>query len=355
MVKNKTRKKRKTIKRKTIKSKIRTLKSYSPTINKQLQSLKNDIKLQPLTTNCPKPRQIYIHDKKKCFNWDNNNVKQFYLKNLLVKNINEKRILAPKQYQSNCWFNTFFMVFFISDKGRKFTRHFRETMITGKRIDGTKLDENVLWPFFQLNTMIHSSLEGHYGGIMNTNNSIMNLYKILIAHFNKLPFHLKKKYYLQHLMPKKVNDAGNPLSIYEYLMIYLGKNPIQLTQIDVYLINNKKKVFKIFKNEPHIPHIIAVERFGDDKVHLKNEYKFGKYKYKLDSVILRDITKEHFSAYLTVNKKEYKFDGESFKRLKKFSWNNHLNNATKTWQNTDEWDSPFNFTKGYGVYFYYRV
>ena len=50
MVKNKTRKKRKTIKRKTIKSKIRTLKSYSPTINKQFLSLKDDIKLQKLTS-----------------------------------------------------------------------------------------------------------------------------------------------------------------------------------------------------------------------------------------------------------------------------------------------------------------
>ena len=191
MVKNKTRKKRKI---KTIKSKMRTLKSYSPTINKQFKSLKSNIKLQQLTTNCQKKKQIYIRDKEKCFDWNDNMVKQFYSKNLQAKNINEKKILAPKQYQSNCWFNTFFMVFFISDKGRKFTRHFRETMITGKRMDGSKLDSNVLWPFFELNTMIHSSLEGHYGGIMNTNNSIMNLYKILIQHFNNLPFHLKKKY-----------------------------------------------------------------------------------------------------------------------------------------------------------------
>lgn len=352
MVKNKTRKKRKI---KTIKSKMRTLKSYSPTINKQFKSLKSNIKLQQLTTKCQKKKQIYIHDKEKCFDWNDNMVKQFYSKNLQAKNINEKKILAPKQYQSNCWFNTFFMVFFISDKGRKFTRHFRETMITGKRMDGSKLDSNVLWPFFELNTMIHSSLEGHYGGIMNTNNSIMNLYKILIQHFNNLPFHLKKKYYLQHLKPKKVNDAGNPLSIYEYLMIYLGKNPIQLTHINVGVINNKKKVFKILKNEPHIPHIISVERFGDDKIDLKNEYKFGNYKYKLDSVVLRDISKEHFSAYLTVNKKEFRFDGESFKRLNKFKWKKNINNANKTWQNTDEWDTPFNFTKGYGIYFYYRT
>ena len=347
--------KKKTRKRKKIKSKIRTLKSYSPTINKKMTRLKSNVNLQKLTTNCKKSREIYIHDKKKCFPWDSENVKNFYLKNLSVKNINENKILAPKQYQSNCWFNTFFMIFFISDKGRKFTRHFRKTMITGKRIDGTSLDKDVLWPFFELNTMIHSSLEGHYGGIMNTNKSIINLYKVLIQHFNKLPFDLKKKYYLNHLIPKNVNDAGNPLSIYEYLMIYLGKNPIQLTQINVNKINNKKKVYDIIKNEPHIPHIIVVERFENENNKLKTEYTFGNFKYKLDSVVLRDVSKEHFSAYISLNKKEFRFDGESFKRVKKFKWKKHINNKNKTWQNTNVWDTPFNFMKGYGIYFYYRI
>ena len=40
-------------------------------------------------------------------------------------------VVAPKQLRSNCWFNVFFMVFFISDKGRSFFRHLRQTMITG--------------------------------------------------------------------------------------------------------------------------------------------------------------------------------------------------------------------------------
>lgn len=138
-------------------------------------------------------------------------------------------------------------------------------------------------------------------------------------------------------------------------MIYLKKNPIQMSRVNVNIINHKKKVYNFLKNEPHIPHIIIVERFSDDKVKLNEEYNFGKYKYKIDCVILRDISKEHFSVYLTVNKKELKFDGESFKRLKKFQWKKHINNSDKTWQNTDDWYTPFNFTKGYGIYFYYRV
>ena len=55
------------------------------------------------------------------------------LKNLNVKakKINYDLILAPKQALSNCWFNVFFMTFFISDKGRKFFRYLRKSMITG--------------------------------------------------------------------------------------------------------------------------------------------------------------------------------------------------------------------------------
>ena len=63
MVKNKTRKKRKI---KTIKSKMRTLKSYSPTINKQFKSLKSNINLQQLTTNIHKTTQISLRAKDPC-------------------------------------------------------------------------------------------------------------------------------------------------------------------------------------------------------------------------------------------------------------------------------------------------
>ena len=44
------------------------------------------------------------------------------LKLLLKKNVNAENIIGPKQIKSNCWFNTFLMVFFVSDKGRKFHR-----------------------------------------------------------------------------------------------------------------------------------------------------------------------------------------------------------------------------------------
>ena len=48
-------------------------------------------------------------------------------------------IVAPKQAQSNCWFNSLWY-FSISDKGRKFTRYLRQIMITSTRLDGSKLN-----------------------------------------------------------------------------------------------------------------------------------------------------------------------------------------------------------------------
>ena len=43
-------------------------------------------------------------------------------------------IVAPKQYQGNCWFNTLFVALFISDKGRSFFEYFRRLMIQGKAV-----------------------------------------------------------------------------------------------------------------------------------------------------------------------------------------------------------------------------
>ena len=54
------------------------------------------------------------------------------LKLLLQTKINPENIIGPKQYKSNCWFNVFLMIFFVSDKGRKFHRFFRKAMIEGK-------------------------------------------------------------------------------------------------------------------------------------------------------------------------------------------------------------------------------
>ena len=65
-------------------------------------------------------------------------VRKKMLKNLTSKKkINCNQIVMPNQLLSNCWFNTFFVSFFISDKGFKFFKHLRKQMIKGRTLDNT--------------------------------------------------------------------------------------------------------------------------------------------------------------------------------------------------------------------------
>ena len=55
--------------------------------------------------------------KRICVKWDSGKGQSIMLYNLNTKKgIDCNKIVAPKQHLSNCWFNCFFMVFFISEK-----------------------------------------------------------------------------------------------------------------------------------------------------------------------------------------------------------------------------------------------
>ena len=78
-----------------------------------------------------------------------------------------------------------------------------------------------------------------------------------------------------------------------------------------------------------------------------------KYSYKLDAAVLRNTSKIHFSAYITINGIDYGFDGESYSRLEKFNWKSKLNKNTQ-WRFAEQYETYFNFTKGYQILIYYR-
>ena len=103
--------------------------SYSPTINKEF-TRKDITRHKDLFGDC-KDDEIKIKSGK-CLNWKDTRVEKYLLDNLKSKRkIKGENIIGPRQNQSNCWFNTFFMCYFISDKGRKFSKSFRHAMITG--------------------------------------------------------------------------------------------------------------------------------------------------------------------------------------------------------------------------------
>ena len=117
--------------------------SYRPTINFDLVPLKSTPREPLLDCNIKEAFQLrtpikigipgYIYGKY-CHNYNSPEAKRFLLKNLSAnKHVNPDNIVPPIQSQGNCWFNAMFVMFFVSDIGRKFFHFFRQLMIEGRQ------------------------------------------------------------------------------------------------------------------------------------------------------------------------------------------------------------------------------
>lgn len=357
----------------------KSLKSFSPNINKnldikQLKTLKNkSIRL------CNNLLQINVgtRENPKCLNFNNILVKKFLLKNLMgSKHLDPLKFIAPKQLYSNCWFNTMFVVFFFSDKGRKFFRFFRNLMITGRKFDNTRLDDQELRKLlFIFNLYIEASYNQEtFKNVKNKENLHIQLKELtynLDTNFliKKIYNRIKKisPFYSNNL--PDIDEAGNPLEFYKTIMDYLNYDILNILNIDIDIENIKKNktienILKLlFKKE----HDIIIFEDHESKIDYNLEYelevKGKKYKYKLDSIILTNKdhynpkANSHFISVLTINKEYYKFDGSSYSKLSKFNWTNILNkNINFTFkENPSYYPEKYNFKYGYKILFYYRV
>ena len=241
----------------------------------------------------------------KCVGWSSQEARAAMLHNLTSKKeINMNVVVAPKQLRSNCWFNVFFMVFFISDKGRSFFRHLRQTMITGvKSVNNEQIKKGLRWPFFQLNRAIDASLRGNvFAQEMDTNKIISSISR-------------------QIKTTTKVGKAGNPLDFYLSIIKYLNNEPFRFEYNSKYYRNSA-----VSKKQP--PHLIIYEYDDEDskkrKAKLQFRHKSG-HTYRLENVILRDTSESHFACFLTCNKKDWAFDGFSYSRMIKLNWKQMLN------------------------------
>jgi hypothetical protein len=111
--------------------------SYSPTINKQLITLKSIDREDLMDCNIEAAYQLkeplQIGVKEKCYYYYLPEAKRFLLRNLAAnKHIDPNKVVPPIQSHSNCWFNAMFVTFFVSDKGRKFFHFLCQLMIEGK-------------------------------------------------------------------------------------------------------------------------------------------------------------------------------------------------------------------------------
>tara|TARA_A100001015_G_scaffold214259_1_gene240471 strand:+ start:398 stop:2065 length:1668 start_codon:yes stop_codon:yes gene_type:complete len=352
---------------------ITKLKSYSPEINQQLITKTASDKID-IFGNCKVlerysegqfPAKNVIKPKiwngKKCVDFTLNIAQTVLLQNLASRNIQPvANIISPKQILSNCWFNTLYMIFFISDKGRKFFKFFRQLMIQGKTAMGKSIPPKLWKSFAILNLAIEGTLTGYNDtSKFNTNTLIGSIYRDIPAKYRKENI-------------KKVGEAGNPLDYYQTIVRYLGADKIMsIYEIDYFPYKLLQKISKSAKapyylDKKVLPEVIILRLFPNEKPKLSQVMSFqnpnnDKATYQIDSVAIIDTQRQHFCCLITYDKEEYGFDGASFKRLNPFKWKKLINrNQEWTFEGSNFNNNPatpikWNFRNGYREVFYYRV
>ena len=329
--------------------------SYSPSVNKDLVSLKSVQRNQVFNCNNDRafllkaPLQIGVPDKsgkKTCYPYTDPVAKKYMLKNLKAnKHVDPNMVVPPIQELANCWFNTMFVSLFVSDKGRKFFHFLRQIMIEGKQKD---VPEVLRDGFALFNYAIDACLTGNkYAYILNTNAIIQQIY-------DSVP----DEYKAQYKYIRDVDEAGNPVRYYLSLIDYLGNRNLPLLFVQDAGVTWEFQVQE--KVVGKLPDVIILEFFSDDEpiTNKKTSFTMNGAKYALDSCIIRDTARNHFSSLLTCEKKEMAYDGMSFHRLTYMDWKDKIN-ADFKWQFKGSKDEgrllTWNFAKGYYMMIYYRV
>ena len=345
-------------KRRTNRQKIRVAKSssYSPSINADLVTLKTIPR--EVLTNCNiikafkdgRPLEIGVPSKygiEKCYLYTTSEAKKFLLNNLAAnKHIDLDRLITPAQSRSNCWFNSMFVTFFISDKGRKFFHFLRQLMIEGKQNDGTPIPRKLRDVFALLNFGIDACLTGNdFAYDFDTNDIIAKIFQSIPNKYRSVV---------------DVDKAGNPLTYYVGIINYLHNNDLMLLYMRDSTRDWKTKVESLVTN--HLPHIIALEIYDEDATNFDKKptsFTLRGAKYEIDSAVIRDTTSQHFCTTVTCEGKQMAYDGLSFHRLVPMQWKGNLNKNTD-WEfdgtnNTDGTPLQWNFKKSYQLLLYYRV
>ena len=342
--------------------------SYSPTINQELVLLQS--KEREKVHNCnnsqafdlKEPLQIGVSGKiygKSCIPYYEPKAIKFLLKSLGAnKHVDPSKIVPPIQSLSNCWFNTMFVSFFVSDKGRKFFHFFRQLMIEGVQSDGTPIPIKLRNSFALLNYAIDACLSGNqYAYTLNTNAIIQTIYDAI-----------PKTYKTNHPSITNTNEAGNPVYYYISLLDYLHNKSLQLLFMNSVNENWKNMILNKIENLNHLPHIIVLEIYDGVKntagiagqtTNKPKSFFIKGAKYALDSCVIRDTTQQHFCCVLTCENKEMGYDGLSFHRLVNLDWKQKIN-SDFIWEfegsnNLNGTPLKWNFLHGYQLLIYYRV
>ena len=313
-----------------------------------------------------------MNGKEICKKISTNTAKKLLLNNLKsTKHLNFKNLILPMQKQANCWFNSFFSIFFVSDKGRKFFRFFRQLMIEGKKIDNkgikhTIKSDNLRNAFGLLNLCIEACYNQKNNNLdlglaLDTNN-------IISAIYNSIPKSSSRPFIVD------VDKANNPLWYYKNIMNYLQSKHLNILDIvgketnDIYmsiLSKDRKKNRLIYDKYNKLPDVITIIVEDENELKTAIPKTFNLHnnklnaKYTLDSAVVRDTKRMHFCSLLTLNNKGKGYDGASFSRMNNFNWIKYINSDIDWTFEGSAFENKqqiiWNFKKSMFMLFYYRV
>jgi len=337
-------------------------KSYRPTLNRNLVSLKS-LKREKLN-NCNTVKAFKLKETlqieiepNKCVDYNTPSAINTLLNRLRAnKHMVVSQVIPPKQIDGNCWFNTMFMMFFVSDKGRRFFHFFRQFMIEGKDSNGKRIPKKLRDAFSLLNYGVELSLTGSkYAVNMNTNSIIVDIYDNIPKKFK-----YDKLTHAQYIPDWW--DAGNPVVYYNAIMRYLNVNAVSLMEHNItndWLSALSAKI----QFMPKPPHIIVLNGYQNSGVINKLqeftvESNLGTITYGLDSASVLNDKNAHFSCVLTCEGKEMAFDGMSFSRIIPMNWKQNLNKNVNWGFKGSEDEGvalQWNFQTCYHQLMYYRL
>jgi hypothetical protein len=319
----------------------------------------------------------------KCVGWATKSAQDIMLRNMNLETIDCSSVTAPVQKHSNCWFNCMFMSFFVSDKGRKFFKFFRQQMVKGTYFirnsnDPTKFETVPIKPpalaksFFLLNAAVDASLFGkgnakNPGLLMDTNNLIAMIYKSLSFASSRLKG------------LRDSHESGNPLNYYKSIVEYLGGDGLYSSKHALRILETDNVAgcwdgpdlrvgslgMYVERLDYAAPDVIVIEQ--DDKMpktlnsHFTENFYGQPITYKLDSIVVRDVTKRHFCTLLTCNGKSFGFDGASLQRMTSFDWRKRALDWQAAWSfKGSVWGGTnksiiWKMSRAYAVAFYYRT
>jgi hypothetical protein len=362
-----------------IKNVFGSKKTYSPSVNEKLNlmsegTVHNMFGCQEMDElmNDGMPT-VKVNDI--CVHYIQKEAQELLLSNLEAsRKVRCSKIITPRQAQTNCWFNTMFVMFFVSDKGRKFFKYFRAMMIMGvkgeliksrgtiEEIDSLRekatskdvLSRELHKSLFLLNLAIEACLTGNeYAYALNTNDLILEIHTAIA----NSPGGAK---YVGDVF--KPGQLGNPFTYYSAIMSFLSDGTIRI--LDLYLDRNddntyvervKDDIASSLNKPPHIVMVTVIR--GNNTGHLVHPkmYSVKGLQYSLDAALVLSDDRMHWTCLLTCNEQGYAYDGGSFTRLIPFDWIKNALNTSNEYRFKTYSDMTYTFDGPSQTLLYYRT